>query len=294
MQSRWPAVVALALLALPAFAASPEDLGRRLCDALQALPERRKAECCAAPAPSTLADECSHELGVSLGAGALALDAADVDRCAADTAQALQGCDWVTPRLPSAPASCRTILRGRLDVGGRCRSSLECRDGLHCAGGDASTAGFCVPPGEPGTICGGAEDILGTLARATDDDPRHAQCAGFCMRGRCTPYVAAGGACAAHRQCAPGSHCASSRCVAGPPHALGEACSDAACADGLACIDGRCATAKKAGASCTSSLQCEAACVSGTCGMQCSAWPPAGYTAPTAGVVSGRRTRVID
>lgn len=266
---------------------SADEIARRLCDALHAVPERRRAECCAAPASASLAGACAIELAGSLRAGVLTLALADVERCAAETARALDGCAWVTPRLAPAPAACRGIVHGRLDLGARCRSSLECRDGLRCVGGDASVAGVCVPPGRPGDSCDAVPDELATHARETDD-PRHPSCAGFCLRGRCAALAAEGGACAGHRECATGLHCVSGRCVAGPPPSLGEPCDGAACGAGLLCIDGRCARPKAAGESCTSPFECAAACVSGTCGMQCRAWPPAGYTPPTAGPVSGR------
>jgi hypothetical protein len=264
------------------------DAGTRLCAAVQKLPETRKAGCCSTTPSTGLAAQCTRELDRSLRDGALSLDPADVDRCAKDSAHALDGCDWVTPYLPAIPASCRGILHGRRDVRAACRSSLECRDGLRCVGNTPSGPGVCVPPGPPGASCSGAPDLLATFLRQTDDDTRHPECAGFCLRGRCAPFVSAGGECAADRQCAPGSHCASRRCVAGPRPRLGEACEGSPCNDGLVCSDGRCAPPKKAGEPCTHPFECEATCLSPTadkgrtCGTQCSAWPPAGYTAPVA------------
>jgi hypothetical protein len=128
---------------------APEKLGARLCDALQALPEHRKAQCCGTSPTGGLADACAQELSRSLRDEAIALDPADVDRCAAESARAVDGCDWVTPYLPPVPASCRGIVRGGLEAGAACRSSLECRDGLHCRSSGPTGAGLCAPPDPP-------------------------------------------------------------------------------------------------------------------------------------------------
>jgi hypothetical protein len=260
-----------------------ETPGHRLCDALQRLPEARKAACCGAPGGADMAAACAREIDRSLKAGALTLDAADVDRCAAESASRLEGCDWVTPYSPRVPGSCRGILHGRLDVGMRCRSSLECRDGLHCRGVGTTDSGVCAPPGAPGAACGGGVDTLATYARQTHYDVRHLECAGFCVKGRCAAFAAAGGECSSDLQCAPGSRCASRRCVEGPPPGLGDACAGSTCADELVCVDGRCSHAKKAGEPCAQPSECEATCLTlsrdqpGVCGTKCSAWPPAGY-----------------
>jgi hypothetical protein len=283
----WVVLVA----ALPAVAgASPPaaDVGRRLCDALHALPEARKAACCGTAAANGLAAECARELGRSLDAGTLATDPADVDRCVSDSARALDGCGWVTPYLPPIPGACRGILHGRLDAGATCRSSLECRDGLACRGTGPAVAGVCARPGLAGAVCAGAPDTLATYTRQTDDDARHPECAGYCLRGRCAAFLPRGGTCSSNRQCGPGSHCVSRRCVEGPAPVLGEACEGTACAGGFVCVDGRCAEAKQAGERCTRPFECRGACLGttagapGTCGMKCNAWPPAGYTPPLA------------
>jgi hypothetical protein len=209
---------------------APDATSMRLCDALQALPERRKAECCASSPSAGVATACAQALSVSLRAKAITVDPADVDRCAAETVHALDGCDWVTPYLPAPPASCRGIVHGRVDVGGTCRSSLECRGGLHCA------AGTCARPGAPAPPAAAprhADD-----ARAPDRRHEPSECTGYCFRGRCAAPVAAGGACSTDQQCAAGSHCAARRCVEGPRPALGEACDGTTCAGGLVCAPG--------------------------------------------------------
>jgi hypothetical protein len=268
--------------------ATPEALSRRLCDAVQGLPATRKAECCGTSPNTGLASECARDLTRSLQERKLTLEPGDVDRCVADSTRDLEGCAWVTPRTSRLPASCRGIVHGTLDTGGRCRSSLECRDGLRCWGITPEAPGVCAPPGVPGAPCGGGPDALATFARQAEDGARHPECNGFCLLGRCAAFVRVGGECSSHGQCVPGSHCAARRCVDGPPPALGQACGAATCEAPFVCIDGTCAHPKKAGEACRQSLECEAACVSptadqpGTCGMKCSVWPPAGYTPPVA------------
>ena len=213
--------------------AAPDRLGERLCNALQGLPERRKAQCCGASSGGGLAAECARELGRSLRSGAVGLDPGDVDRCTAESARELEGCDWVTPYLPRTPESCRGILQGRLERGAQCRSSLECRDGLRCRGNGPTVPGVCAPPGVRGAACTDAADTLATYARQPEYDPRHPECDGFCLRGRCAALTKLGGACSSDRQCAPGNHCASRRCVEGSPPGLGEACDGSTC-DGCA------------------------------------------------------------
>ena len=278
---------------------TPERLSQRLCGALQALPEARKAQCCGASPTGGLAPECARRLAASLRSKALTVDPDEIARCEADASRQLDGCDWVTPWLPRTPASCGAILRGQLAAGASCRSSLECRDGLFCRGEGPTTPGVCAPPGGPGSTCAGAPDALVTYTRQTDADARHPECAGFCFKGRCVGAVPPGGECSSDRRCATGSHCASGRCVGGPRPRLGEPCEGTTCAGALACIAGRCAPPKKAGERCTEPFECEATCLSrtaetpGTCGMKCSAWPPAGYTAPVTAPPADRQHAAI-
>ena len=62
--------------------AKPDPRAQRLCDALHALPAKRKSECCGITLDS-LAPACAQELKASLRRGAVTLDAAAIDRCAA-------------------------------------------------------------------------------------------------------------------------------------------------------------------------------------------------------------------
>jgi hypothetical protein len=268
----------------PALAGSA--LAQRFCDALHTLPQARKAKCCATSATGSLAGECVRALGDSLRDHTVTLDPADVERCWADSSRELEGCDWVTPLLPRAPENCRGIVHGRLEAGKRCRSSIECNDGLVCRATDAAGKTVCAPPGGAGASCVGAPDEIATYTRQADSDARHPECSGFCFKGRCTALVPPGGACSSSKQCARGSHCASGRCVEGPGPKLGESCEGTTCEGDLRCVDGKCSPLKKAGEPCTRPFECEAACIfpkdseAGTCGMKCSSWPPGDYTPP--------------
>ncbi|MBY0279051.1 hypothetical protein K2Z84_27275, partial [Candidatus Binatia bacterium] len=166
-------------------------VSRSLCDALHALPDTRRAACCAGtPNGGGLADACVRALDDALARNAITLDADDVKRCVADAARELDGCDWVTPQAPRLPGSCRGIVHGRSAAGSACRSSLACADGLVCWGAGAKADGICAPPGAPGATCGRTEDALATYLRASADE-RHPECAGFCSYGRCAARVAA-------------------------------------------------------------------------------------------------------
>src|SRR5262245_26079232 len=84
-------------------------LARRVCDALHALPAMRKKECCPAAPDATLTDLCTAELSASLQRGAVVVEPASVDRCAAALAARLEGCDWVRPVLPALPPECSAL-----------------------------------------------------------------------------------------------------------------------------------------------------------------------------------------
>jgi hypothetical protein len=261
---------------------------RRLCDVLHTLPDTRRAACCAStPNGGGLADACTRALGDALERKAVVLTSGDVDRCVADAARSLDGCDWVTPYAPRLPDSCRRIVHGRVAAGASCRSSLECADGLVCWGATPKVEGICAPPGATGASCGRTDDALATSLRASGDE-RHPECTGFCRQGRCAARVASGGSCTTSGQCAPDAHCAAGTCVAGPQPGVGEDCKATACDDGLACVDGRCEAPRSAGESCSHPADCAATCLppgsdaKRVCGMQCDAFPGALRLPPAA------------
>jgi hypothetical protein len=265
--------------ARPARADPPASRGqavaRRLCDALHTLPAKRKAECCGASV-ANLADVCSSEVTASLRRGAVSVDGAAVERCAAETARALEGCGWVAPQPPPLPAACLGLVQGTLAAGASCRSSLECRDGLFCRGAGPTTPGTCARPAPARMRCEVPADNLASYVRA-GDDPRHAACDGLCIKGECLPFAPAGASCTSSSGCVPGLHCFAGVCQDRELPKVGEACAArTSCGAGAFCQDGRCRPQKAAGEACTLSSECRAlACVkapgaaAGTCGEPC-------------------------
>src|SRR5262249_52770170 len=134
--------------------------------------------------------------------------------------------------------------------------------------------------------CAAPVDPLAPVTGQVDYEARHAECAGYCRGGRCVAYAALGAACLSSKMCAPGQHCASSRCVDGPPPGVGESCAGTTCAGDALCLGDKCVAPKSAGEACTSPFECRGACLkkdgdaSGVCGMKCEGWPPPGYTMP--------------
>jgi len=275
-------VLILALLATAGSAAptphpgpKPEGLAQRLCDALHALPAKRKSECCGTTA-SSLAGLCARELAASIRSAAATLDAAQVERCTAATSRQLEGCGWVTPVLPNLPEACRNIIQGRLKAGVRCGSSVECQDGLFCRGVGPESQGICTAPAAAHTRCEVPADNLAAFTRG-EEDPRHAVCDGFCIKGQCLPFSPAGGSCESSSQCRPGLNCIARHCQGEPLPKIGEPCPDhTACQAGAYCQAGHCAALKNAGEPCALPFECRAfECVkspgaqTGSCGEPC-------------------------
>ncbi len=268
----------------PALVGTPSPLAVKLCGTMHGLAEAQRARCCGRPPSAGLELECVRTLSVALADRAVAIDGAALDRCTAALERSIEGCDWVVPIPPEPPAECRALLAGQLSSGARCRSSLEGKQGLGCAGVGPTQPGVCAEPAPVGQSCGGSVDTLAAYTRQTDESA-HPSCVGFCARGRCNALVGKGEACKADAQCGTSARCDRALCVAGPAPGLGEACSGS-CAPGGFCARGKCVALKRAGAPCTSPFECRAACNKpagaqlGVCGMKCSAWPPAGYPYP--------------
>jgi hypothetical protein len=262
-----PGTGAALLLALTASGAAaetaPEDPIQQhpqavaLCDALHTLPAKRKQECCGRVSPS-LAVVCVQELSASLGRGAVSVDRAAVERCASDVSRQLEGCQWVTPLLPPAPESCRSLVAGKLAKGAACRSSLECADGFFCRGVRPDQAGACASPAAAGSRCEVPADNLASFT-GSREDPRHLVCDGLCVKGQCLPVAPAGGACESSARCRPGLNCISGTCQDSPLPRVGESCAgNTSCVAGAFCQAGRCAAAKGAGEACASPVECQA------------------------------------
>ena len=258
--------------------APPHPLATRLCEALHAVPARRKAECCGGePAPLLMA-ECTRVLGATLHAGTVDLQESAVERCAAAMTDARKGCDWVTPSAPPVPEPCQRLLRGKLERGSVCRSSLECAGDLHCAGVSPTKTGVCTPPGGTGAGCGAHVDVLATYLFDRQLATSHPFCAEHCafVTHKCGPPPDVGAACVADVNCAASQLCIQGRCSAADRGHRGDPCSVVPCAEGLRCVDAVCAPLATPGEACRSDMDCAAgACVrevdgAAKCGAQCS------------------------
>jgi hypothetical protein len=253
----------------PADAGPPDPLAIRYCDAVQLLPEKRKAECCAAPLspPPFGAQQCVRTLTAAIHARAVTLSPLDLDRCLEAVTRATTGCDWVTSSAAPLPLACRGIVRGALLANAPCRSSLECGDGMRCLGLSTIDVGTCGPPKPSGSQCNAAIDTLATYTREDGVDRAHPECSGYCARFRCTDAIPVGGACKLDAQCGGHARCEGGRCTQTPVPVVGEACS-IECANGARCFRGECVTPKGEGDACESMAQCRGLCVGADGGVQ--------------------------
>ncbi|XXX75035.1 hypothetical protein WMF30_46015 [Sorangium sp. So ce134] len=258
---------------------APDPLAARLCDALHALPARRKAACCGGGAGFHAGAECARGLSFALRARAVALSIDEVGRCVEAMERSLAGCDWVSPLAAPVPPACEGIVRGALGEGARCRSSLECADGLRCDGAGPTDAGICSAPRAAGP-CGLSVDALAAVTRQTRYAEAHPECRGRCAGRACADGVPLGGRCEVHADCGRGRRCVDARCSEAPLPPAGAACLGRLCAPGARCVDGRCAAPKAEGEACARDSECRAACVrpggraggaGGVCGMRCAA-----------------------
>jgi hypothetical protein len=275
----------------PVDAGPPDPAAQRFCDAVYALPGRRRAECCGGKPglEEGLAGQCVRVLTYAIGSRALTVAAADIDRCVEAMTQATSGCDWVKPYgLPPVPPACLGLLHGALGPKAQCRSSLECADGMRCRGLSTIDLGRCGPPAAQGA-CAVANDMLATFTRQDDLERAHPECEGACVGHRCAPALAEGVACVADAQCGKG-RCVAGKCSSAPPAGVGEPCGE--CAHGLRCLAGKCAAPRPEGAACSADGECRGLCargdggVAGTCAKTCAAavgWPFSPASAKPAG-----------
>lgn len=260
----------------PREAGAADPLAQRLCDAIHEVPAARRAACCASTPGFRATAECVRVLSFALRANAVALEASSVDACAAAVAKAYDGCDWVGPSAPATPAECQGIVKGKLPKGDRCRSSLDCQDGLRCLGVAATRLGKCGPPQPARGLCGVSTDALAGYLFDGTVDAKHPECASFCEGRICRDFVAIGGECTTSLACGVGRSCRNGKCAAAAPPIAGEACADTSCASGLRCVKGACRAPKAGGEPCAADLECRGACERGTCGKRCDTVPKLG------------------
>jgi hypothetical protein len=259
----------------PAEPGPPDPQALRFCAAIQALPQERKAACCAdSPTGSAPIDACVRTLSYALADHAVTLSPSALDACVAAMTQATLGCDWVTPFSLATPPACATLLTGKIAEGARCRSSLECASGLRCQGLSATDLGACGPPRAARFQCGVGTDMLAAYTRQDSVDREHPECAGHCSRGQCEDAIAVGVECKSDSQCGR-NRCLSGKCASDPLPALGAACPAGVCAPGAGCLNGTCVAPKAEGAVCSSHAECRGQCVpgdagtTGTCSKRC-------------------------
>ncbi|MFO0593114.1 MAG: hypothetical protein U0441_36565 [Polyangiaceae bacterium] len=258
---------------------APDPLAKRFCDAIHTLPARRKAECCGGDPSVTLADECARTLSFALRSKAISLDASSVAQCEEAAAKAHEGCDWVSPLASPAPAACLGVVKGALQEGDRCRSSLECTGDLHCHGVAASDTGKCGKPKASGACSRGIDTLASHVLDATADAD-HPECAGHCNGRRCEADLPDGAACTTAIACGEGHSCVDHRCSYAPLPSAGEKCLGGACGGGARCVAGTCAAPKNNGETCVEDAECKGACdrskggPTGVCAMLCAARIP--------------------
>lgn len=251
----------------PTFADKPAQVlpeAKALCDALHTLPAERKAACCSRAAGVHFADECARTLSLAVEGKGVVLSPAD--SCVAELKKLYSGCDWVGPNAPELPAACANLIKGQLGKGSKCRSSLECIDGLRCQGQSPTQYGACQPPGEAGLACELSVDTLASYVRQPLTG--HRECMGFCQRHRCQAPLAREAACTIDDECGAGNRCVG-RCEAGTAGNQGQRCVPGGCASPLRCVAGVCAAPKREGESCVGDLECLGACVDADGGRSC-------------------------
>lgn len=159
---------------------APDARAVSYCATLHHAYELQRAQCCGeAPVP-LFESQCVLHVSDALRRGALDVDAARLQRCRSAIGQEVQGCAWVTPHRPAAPASCVEALVGQVALGGSCRSSFECSGNAHCVGHSAVESGVCQAPAPTSATCGAGVDVLATYVRAGDWEQTHPPCVGSC------------------------------------------------------------------------------------------------------------------
>jgi hypothetical protein len=156
----------------------------RLCHVFSALPRERRAACAGKAAPLVLTSECTRMLGAAVTDGVVTFTDAAAEQCIAEQTARYASCDFMTAATLAPADSCRALLTGTLARDVTCRSSLECATGLYCKGASPVETGTCAPPAAAGALCGLAADPLAAYVPSRDSD--HPECAGECVRSRCS------------------------------------------------------------------------------------------------------------
>ncbi|MFO0549382.1 MAG: hypothetical protein U0271_13400 [Polyangiaceae bacterium] len=247
----------------------PDPVAERYCSLVHDASEESRRACCPDMQFTSFrpTGECVRTLSYALRSGAVAIDKGALEACDAAISAAAKVCDWGG----ELPAACVGIVRGTREKSNGCRSSLECKAGLYCAGLTITKPGTCAAPMPIGQPCG----LVDTLAPLVVEDAEreHPQCDGVCLR-RCSALVAMGGACTTSLQCGPGHTCVGGHCSDAPLPKAGERCVGGACAAGHRCVQDKCVVERRIGESCASDGECRSGFCEGTgdagrCAMRC-------------------------
>lgn len=155
-----------------------------LCESLARLPRVRRAECAAEPVGVTLERACARSLSAAWERGGLRAPSEEARRtCVREQRERYADCGFARMTRVPAADSCSALWQGQLREGEGCSSSLECGEGLQCAGVGPFDPGVCAQPKRAGAACGRAIDPLsGYLPHS---DAAHRECEGACLQGRC-------------------------------------------------------------------------------------------------------------
>jgi hypothetical protein len=251
---------------------APHPLAQRFCRAVHGHRNERRTACCGGALSESLAErECIKALSQSLSTHAVRIDEHRLAECEAETKAAFDGCDWPGPNDDQPLFACATLLEGTVEGGAACRSSLECKKGLRCAGGGPTDLGKCDVPGKPPTLCTVSVDPLAAYTSQRLDE-LHPECEGICDHRRCAAALEPNKPCFTSLQCSAGKHCAlDAGCIDGAMAHEGETCTPGNCADDLRCIGGVCAHAHTRGEHCTFDSECVGGCQhdGGMCAPRC-------------------------
>ena len=155
----------------------------QLCEVFQRLPRERRAACSDSATGVTFERPCSQVVSAALASGALQISPDDSRACQRTWRARYADCASMNAIESHAADSCWRLWRGQISLGGTCRSSLECEDGLACNGVGPFDAGVCTKPKSSGASCGRSIDVL--AAYVPHDEAKHPECEGNCVRGRC-------------------------------------------------------------------------------------------------------------
>ncbi len=256
----------------------PDPVAERYCNLIYEEAEKKRKECCPnIPFMSFRpTGECVRTLSFALHSKAMVIEKADLDGCETAIAAAAKQCDWGG----EMPAACKGILRGQIPEKETCRSSLECKDGLYCAGLGVSAVGKCSPPRPDGYRCGGGADSLGAFVQQ-DVEAKHQQCQGVCDRRKCASALKTGEKCLSSVQCGETRICKGGKCADGALPKAGEKCFGAICEAGNRCLKGTCVVERRVGEECADDGECRSTFfeksggAKGVCKMSCQVIRPA-------------------